>query len=100
MTAEVRANELQPGGEMVIHWTDGTNRVENEGYYVEVVEHERLVSGEETEGGELRLTYEFRDVADGTEVVVTQEFPDSVPDGAVEGWSSILDNLPEVLAQS
>lgn len=99
MTAEVTANELEPGGAMSITWTDGEHPIENEGYYVEVVEHERLVTGEETADGELRLTYEFRDVDGGTEVTVTQEFPDGVPDGAAEGWSSILDNLPEVLAE-
>ncbi|MFC6763859.1 SRPBCC family protein [Natrinema soli] len=98
MTAEVRANELEPGGAMAIHWTDGEHRIENDGYYVEVVEHERLVSGEETEDGELRLTYEFRDVDGGTEVVITQEFPESVPDGAAEGWTGMLDTLQEVLA--
>lgn len=98
MSAEVHANELEPGGAMAITWTDGENRIDNEGYYLEVVEHERLVSGEEVEDGELRLTYEFRDVDEGTEVVVTQEFPGPVPDGAEEGWASIIDNLEEMLA--
>lgn len=97
MTAEIHAHELEPGGAMSITWTDGENRIENEGYYVEVVENERLVSGEEIEGGELRLTYEFRDVDGGTEVVLTQEFPGPVPEGAAEGWTNILDNLEEVL---
>lgn len=97
MTAEVRANELEPGGEMSIRWTDGENHIDNDGYYVEVVEHERLVSGEETEDGELRLVYEFTEVEAGTEVVITQEFPGPVPDGADEGWAAILDTLEEVL---
>lgn len=100
MTAEVTDHELEPGGAMAITWTDGEQRIDNEGYYVEVIEHERLVSGEDIEEGELRLTYEFRDVEDGTEVTITQEFPDRVPDGAREGWTTILDNLPEVLARS
>lgn len=98
MSAEVHANELESGGAMTITWTDGEHRIENEGYYIEVVDQERLVSGEETEDGELRLTYEFRDTADGTEVVITQEFPGQVPDGADEGWASILDNLSEILS--
>lgn len=89
MTAEVRGHELEPGGAMSITWTDGENRIDNEGTYVEVVENERLVSAEETEAGELRLTYEFRDAEDGTEVVITQEFPGRVPDGAAEGWTGI-----------
>lgn len=100
MTADVYALELEPGGEMAIRWTDGENHIDNAGYYVEVVENERLVSGEETEDGELRLTYEFRDVDAGTEVVVKQEFPGPVPDGAAEGWAGMLDTLVEVLAES
>lgn len=100
MTTEVRAHELEPGGEMSITWTDGENRIDNEGYYVEVVENERLVSGEETEAGELRLTYEFRDVEDGTEVVVTQEFSGQVPDGAAEGWAGMLETLAKLLQEA
>lgn len=97
MTAEVRALEPEPGGAFEVSWTDGVNRMDNEGTYVEVVENERLVAVEETPGGELRLTYEFRDVDDGTEVAVTQTFPGPVPDGADEGWASILDNLEAVV---
>lgn len=100
MTAEVEALEPEAGGRVSITWTDGAHSIENEGYYVEVIEHERLVSVEELDGGELRLTYEFRDVEGGTEVVITQEFPDSVPDGAEEGWSAILDQLAAVLAET
>ncbi|ELY53660.1 activator of Hsp90 ATPase 1 family protein [Natronococcus amylolyticus DSM 10524] len=99
MTAEVRANELEPGGEMAISWMNDDQRIDNEGYYVEVIEHERLVSSEETETGELRLTYEFREVTDGTEVVLTQEFTSPVPDGAEAGWISILDQLEELLEE-
>ena len=98
MTAEVHALDPEPGGEFAVSWTDGENRMDNEGTYVEVVENERLVAVEETPGGELRLTYEFRDVEDGTELVLTQEFPGPVPEGAAEGWASIIDNLEEVLA--
>lgn len=97
MTAEVHALEPEPGGAFAITWTAGENRIDNEGTYVEVVENERLDAVEETDEGELRLSYEFRDVDDGTEVVVIQEFPASVPEGAAEGWASILDNLEEVL---
>jgi uncharacterized protein YndB with AHSA1/START domain len=99
MTAEVRANELEPGGEMAISWTNDDQRIDNEGHYVEVIGHERLVSSEETEAGELRLTYEFRDVNGGTEVVLTQEFPGPVPDGAEAGWIGMLDQLEELLEE-
>lgn len=98
MTADVRTNELEAGGEMTITWTDGETTIDNAGHYVEVVENERLVSGEETDDGELQVTYEFRDVDDGTEVVISQEFPGPVPDGAAEGWGSMLDGLQEMLA--
>jgi uncharacterized protein YndB with AHSA1/START domain len=97
MTAEVRALEPESGGAFAVSWTDGENRIDNEGTYVEVVENERLVAVEETDGGELRLTYEFQNADDGTEVVLTQEFPGPVPEGAAEGWASILGNLEEVL---
>ena len=97
MTAEVRALEPESGGAFTVSWTDGENRIDNEGTYVEVAENERLVAVEETDGGELRLTYEFQNADDGTEVVVTQEFPGPVPEGAAEGWASILGNLEEVL---
>jgi uncharacterized protein YndB with AHSA1/START domain len=97
MTAEVRANELESGGAFAMTWTDGENHIDNEGTYVEVVENERLVSSEETEAGELRLAYEFRDVEDGTEVIVTQEFPGQVPDGAAEGWAGMFETLAKML---
>ncbi len=100
MTAEVRANEVESGGEMSITWTDEEHRIDNEGTYVEVVEHECLVTGEETEAGELRVSYELRDVQDGTEVVVTQEFPGQVPNGAAEGWAGMLETLAELLQES
>lgn len=97
MTAEVHALEPEPGGAFAVSWTDGENRMDNEGTYVEVVENERLVTVEETGGGDLRLTYEFQDAEAGTEVVLTQEFPGSVPDGVGQGWAGILDNLEDVL---
>ena len=97
MTAEVHALDPESGGAFAVSWTDGENRIDNEGTYVEVIENERLVAVEETPGGELRLTYEFRDIDDGTEVVVTQDFPGPVPDGSAEGWAGIIDNLGELL---
>lgn len=100
MTAEVRSHELKPGGSMSVTWTDGEHRIDNEGYYVEVVENERLVTGEEIEAGELRLTYEFREVEDGTEVVLIQEYPEQVPDGGPEGWAGLFENLAELLQKT
>lgn len=99
MEAEVHTIEPELGGDFAVSWTADEHRIDNEGTFVEVVENERLVTVEEIEEGELRLSYEFRDVDDGTEVVVTQDFPGPVPDGASEGWAGILDNLEEVLAE-
>lgn len=98
MTADVTALEPEEGGAFAVSWTDGENTMDNEGTYVEVVENERLVAVEDTPGGELRITYELRDVDDGTELVLTQEFPGPVPEGVDEGWADILDNLEDVLA--
>lgn len=100
MEATVTALEPEPGGAFEVSWTADEHRMDNEGTFVEVVENERLVSVEETEAGELRVAYEFRDVDDGTEVVVTQTFPGAVPDGVHEGWAGILDNLEAVVADA
>lgn len=99
MTAEIHALEPEPGGAFAVSWTDGENRMDNEGTYVEVVENERLVTVEETGGRDLRLTYEFHDAEGGTEVVLTQEFPGPVPEGVDQGWAGILDNLEDVLQE-
>lgn len=98
MEAEVHAVELEPGGAFEMTWIADEHRMEQAGAFESVVENERLVTVEETEEGLSRLTYEFRDVEDGTEVVLSQEFPGPVPDGADEGWANILDTLEEVLA--
>ncbi len=48
-----------------------------------------------------RVTYEFYDANDGTEVVLTHELPDAqMVDGASEGWGNILDNLEAVVAEA
>ncbi|WP_330630521.1 SRPBCC family protein [Halocatena halophila] len=97
MEATVHANELEAGGAMAITWTDGEHTIENDGVYTEVVDYERLGTREEIEDGELRLTYEFSDAGNGAVVVLTQEFPEPLPDGVVEGWTKMLDTLEERL---
>lgn len=100
MEAEVRALDPVPGGEMSVSWTAEGNQMNNEGTFEEVVEHERIVTVEETPQGVNRVTYEFRDAGDGTEVVLTHELPDTqMVDGASEGWAGILANLEGVLAE-
>ena len=97
MEAEVHALDPVPGGEMSVSWTSEEHGMDSEGTFEEVVEHERLVTVEETPQGVNRLTYGFHDADGGTEVVLTQEFPGPVPDGVDEGWAAILGNLEEVL---
>lgn len=99
MTAEIHTFEIEPGGEVAFTWSDGEHEMRNEGRYVEVIKHERLVSVEEVGGREVRLTYEFHEAEGGTQVIVRQEFPDGVPEGADAGWHRILDQLDEVLAE-
>ncbi|WP_101295975.1 SRPBCC family protein [Halegenticoccus soli] len=98
MEAEVHALDPVPGGEMSVSWTSEEHQMDNEGTFEEVVEHERIVTVEETPQGVNRLTYEFHDTDDGTEVVLTHELPDAqMVDGAAEGWGAILDNLEEAV---
>jgi uncharacterized protein YndB with AHSA1/START domain len=100
MEAEVHALDPVPGGEMSVSWSSEEHQMDNEGTFEEVVEHERIVTVEETPQGANRLTYEFHDVGDGTEVVLTHELPDAeMVDGASEGWGNILDNLEAVVAE-
>lgn len=100
MEAEVHALDPVPGGKMSVSWTAEGNQINNEGTYEEVVEHERIVTVEETPQGVNRVTYEFHDVDNGTEVVLTHELPDAnMADGVSEGWTGILDNLKEVVAE-
>ena len=100
MEAEVHTLDPVPGGEMSVSWTSEEHQMDNEGTFEEVVEHERIVTVEETPQGVNRVTYEFHDTDDGTEVVLTHELPDAqMVDGASEGWAGILDNLEEVLAE-
>ena len=100
MEAEVHALDAEPGGEMSVSWISEEHQLDNEGTYEEVVENERIVTVEETPQGVNRVTYEFHDVDDGTEVAITQEFPGPVPDGTAEGWAGMLENLAELLQES
>ncbi|WP_254533033.1 SRPBCC family protein [Natrinema gelatinilyticum] len=100
MEAEVHALDPVPGGEMSVSWASEEHQMDNEGTFEEVVENERIVTVEETPQGVNRVTYEFHDVDEGTEVVLTHELPDAqMVDGASEGWAGILNNLKEVLAE-
>lgn len=101
MEAEVHALDPVPGGEMAVSWTGEEHQMTNEGTFEEVVENERIVTVEETPQGVNRVSYEFHDVDERTEVVLTHELPDSqMVDGASEGWAGILDNLEAVVADA
>lgn len=108
VTTEIHTLELEPDGALSFSFVDGDERTDIEGEFLEVVENERIVHtwrypGEE----ESRVTYEFNDVDDGTEVVLVHEQIGSYRDrsarenvdGYVEGWTSALETLHEVLVR-
>lgn len=109
VTTKVHTLEPEPDGTLSFSFVDGDNRTDIEGTFEEIVENERIVHtwrypGEE----ESRVTYEFRDVDDGAEIVLTHEqispYRDRSArenvDGYVEGWSSALENLAAVVIRT
>lgn len=106
MTSQVHTLEPMPDGALAVSFLDGKNRIDVEGTFLEVVENKRIVHTWQYPGEEeSRVTYEFRDVDDGTEVVLTHENVSAYRDltdhenvdGYVEGWSNALENLGEVV---
>ncbi|WP_436344388.1 SRPBCC family protein [Natronorubrum sp. FCH18a] len=107
-TTKIDVLELEPGGDLSLTFVDGKSRTDIEGTFVEVVENERLVHTWQYPGEEeSRVTYEFRDVDDGTEVVLTHEeigpyrdySASENVDGYAEGWSRALENLSAVIRE-
>lgn len=107
LTAQVHTLELEPGGSLSLTFVGGESRTDIEGTFVEVVENERIVHTWQYPGEEeSRVTYAFRDVDDGTEIVLTHEeigpFRDRSTsenvDGYVEGWSRALEKLSAVVS--
>lgn len=105
-TTKIDVLELEPGGDLSLTFVDGENRTDIEGTFVEVVENRRIVHTWQYPGeGESRVTYEFRAVDDGTEVVLTHEkigpyrdrSASENTDGYAEGWSRALENLSAVI---
>lgn len=106
LTPEVNTLELEPGGTLSLSFVDGEDRTDIGGTYVEVVENERIVhTWNYPREEESQVTYEFRDVERGTEVVLTHENIGSYRDLAVgenvngyaEGWTSALAKLERVV---
>lgn len=102
ITTKIHTLELEPEGALSFSFVDGDDRTDIEGTLEEVVENERLAHtwrypGEE----ESRVTYEFRDVDKGIEVVLVHEQigPDrdrsarENVDGYVDGWTSAFEKL-------
>lgn len=88
---EVHRLEPEPGGTLSLTMTDGNDRFEVEGEYVEVVEGERIVHSWYVG----RVTIDFEDAGDATEVVVTH---DDLPAGEsteqlLAVWQGALDGL-------
>ena len=106
---EVHAFEAEPGGDVSVTHVNSEGRFDIEGTVEEAVENERLVhtwrlldhpiedSASNITDAETRITVEFRDVDEGTEVVFAHEQldPEMVEETA-EGWEWILGRLQTV----
>ncbi|WP_255171196.1 SRPBCC family protein [Natrononativus amylolyticus] len=108
MTAQVDDLELESDGALSLRIVDGKRSTTIEGTFLEVLEYERIVHTWQNSGQkESRVTYEFRDVDGGTEVVLVHErigaYRDRSArenvDGYVEGWSSALETLGTVVSR-
>lgn len=77
-----------------------------EGEFVEIVEPERLVFtwnvNHDPPVVDSRVTIEFKEVAEGTEVVLTHEglATAQLRDGTHEGWTKLLGHIAEVLERA
>lgn len=107
VTTEVQTFTPEPDGERSIRFHTGDEWFGSDGAFEEVVENERIVYTDqwinfpEAEVNS-RVTVEFTDVVDGTEVVLTHE---QLPKGdfvggAGMGWEISFDNLAEVLTEA
>jgi uncharacterized protein YndB with AHSA1/START domain len=108
MTAQVNDLELEPDGTLSLRIVDGKRSTTVEGTYLEGLEDERIVHTWQNSGKkESRVTYEFRDVDGGAEVVLVHErisvYRDRSArenvDGCVEGWSNALETLGTVVGR-
>ena len=105
MTAEVHELEPEAGGRLSISMLDEEERHDAEGTFTEVVENERLVHTwtwtHHDDPVETRITVEFVEVDEGTEVVLTHEgHPDAeTTEEHASGWASVLENLAAVLSE-
>lgn len=98
MTVQVHTLEPAPYGAFAVSWFDGESRINHEGTFVEVVENECLSWVENTDEGESRVTVDFQDVNNGTEVVLIHQLPDpEIVDDAAKGWKDLLENIKCIL---
>ncbi|MFC4440193.1 MULTISPECIES: SRPBCC family protein [Natrialbaceae] len=108
VTTQVHILEPEPDGALSLSFVDEEHPTDIEGTFLKVLEHERIVHTWQYPGEEeSRVTYEFRDVDDGTEVVLTHEdigpYQDRSArenaDGYAEGWTSALEKLEGVASR-
>lgn len=101
MTPAIHTVNPEPGGEFAVSYLGDETRTDVEGTFVEVVENERLLYTNRIPdelGPETRITVEFEEVDDGTEIILTQEkIPGEIVEEIAEGWLSTLNKLAEVL---
>lgn len=107
VTTEVEAFTPEPDGERSIRFHTDDEWFGSDGAFEEVVENQRIVYTDrwvnfpEAEV-DSRVTVEFTDVEDGTEIVLAHErLPEGdFVGGAGMGWETSFDNLAVVLAES
>ncbi|SEH13306.1 Uncharacterized conserved protein YndB, AHSA1/START domain [Natronorubrum sediminis] len=91
MDVEIHALEAEPGGSFSITMRDDEGDYDIEGEFLEVTERERLVHTWYVG----RVTVEFDEVGEGTEVVLTHEgLPDrETTKQHAEGWTAAIETL-------
>lgn len=98
MDVQIHSFEAASGGSFALTMHDGENQYEIDGTVIEVTESNRLFHTWYVG----RVTYELRDVEDGTEILFTHEdLPDREPVEQHEiGWLAALEALTTSLEKN
>ena len=105
---ETLSLDVRPGGPWTATMLQGDEKLLFAGEYLEVEPPSRLkMTFEDTfntppTDETQTLTVTFSEVADGTEVTLTQvgPMPDGMPEGLTQGYNSFMDKLAELLASA
>lgn len=89
LSIEVHTIDAESGGSLPVSHFSGDDRFDFEGEFLEVVGNVRLAytlrGADGHDGVEIHINVEFRDVDEGTEVVVTQEQVDPEMGSSLKG---------------